>query len=79
MAPNRLRGYLEGMESVAKLRAELEDAIAKVRRQIDVQRSVAAGLGGGLGGDAAAIRALQIELSELEDALANLEPDDPIG
>jgi hypothetical protein len=63
------------MESDAELRRELQDAIAKVRGQIDVQARTTtyiSGLGGGPSGKTQAIDELQAELAQLEDALANL-------
>jgi hypothetical protein len=53
-----------------KLRAELKAACENVRRQIDLlQRSQRSVFGGG--GDRIARRALQDELAQLEEALAN--------
>jgi hypothetical protein len=64
------------MESDAELRRELQDAIAKLRGQIDVQArtpSYGAAFGGsGPSGQTQAIEELQAELAQLEDALKNL-------
>ena len=53
------------------LREELEEAIAKVRHQIEVQRISNHYVGSGRI-TALAVRELQTELAQLEDALANL-------
>ena len=66
------------MESNAQLRRELTEAIATVRRQIDVQRSSVGYLFSGArpSGGALAIEALESELEQLQDALRGLEGDD---
>ncbi len=53
------------------LRAELHEAIAKVRHQIEIQQISDHYVGSGRS-SALAIRDLQTELAQLEDALANL-------
>jgi hypothetical protein len=61
-----------------ELRKQLREACANVRRQIesqDVSRGYAPGLAGRESGSTLAIRALESELAQLEEALANLEPD----
>lgn len=63
------------MESDAELRRELQDAIAKVREQIDVQErtpTFISGLSGGPSGQTQAIDELQAELAQLQDALKTL-------
>jgi hypothetical protein len=76
----RVRLILEGKQSDAELRRELQDAIAKVRGQIDVQArtpSYGATFGGfGPSGKIQAIEELQAELAQLEDALKNLRAKD---
>ena len=54
------------------LREELEEAIVKVRHQIEVQQMSAHYVGSGRI-TALAIRDLRVELAQLEDALANLK------
>ena len=54
------------------LRAELEEAIAKVRHQIDVQR-ISDHYIGSADVVAEELRGLQTELDQLQDALANLK------
>jgi hypothetical protein len=65
------------MESRAKLREELEEAIAKVREQISVQSGSSDPFAGAAvpSGDALAVKALEDELAELEEALADLDSD----
>jgi hypothetical protein len=65
------------METIADLRKELDAAIANVRRQIDVLATSPGGLpnGSGPSGDALANEALEQELAQLEEALANLDSD----
>jgi ribosomal protein L29 len=53
------------------LREELKEAIANVRHQIEVQQVSNHYVGSGQI-SAEAIRELQVELAQLEDALANL-------
>jgi putative lipoic acid-binding regulatory protein len=68
------------MESHQQLRAELEDAIANVQRQIDIDQTTPRGRGSGVGlydGMDVAIMTLRNTLAELEEALANLDSDDP--
>jgi hypothetical protein len=62
------------MESDADLRRELEDAISKVREQIDVQARTPTFIPGfdGVEGKSIALAELQAELTQLEDALKNL-------
>jgi hypothetical protein len=54
------------------LREELEEAIVKVRHQIEVQQMSDHYVGSGRI-TALAIRDLRVELAQLEDALANLK------
>ena len=64
---------MRGMESDAELRRELQAAIANVRRQIDVQSG--ANNYNGIGfpsGRVVALRELEDELAQLEEALAGL-------
>jgi len=63
------------MESRGQLRAELSDAIARVRRQIDIniRTSVVGDFGPRFG--RTATDELEVELARLEDALANLDSD----
>ena len=58
-----------------KLRAELEAACENVRRAIEFQQRSQRSIFGNRA-DRAALRALQDELSQLEEALANLGPPD---
>jgi hypothetical protein len=65
-------------ESTDDIRAQLETAIANVRRQIDEQSRTRAMFGDG---NSTRLRnglvaQLQAELAELEDAMAGLEADD---
>ena len=61
------------MESNAELRRQLQDAIANVRQQIDVQeRTPSYGAAFGPSSKAEAIEELQVELAQLEDALRSL-------
>ena len=62
---------------MASIREELEDVCAKVRRQIEIHQSSWAY--GSVGNDETVgtqVADLEAELSQLKDALANLEPDD---
>ena len=59
-------------ESNARLREELVDAIANVRRQIDVQSTSDHYLGSGRITEEA-LSELQSDLSQLEEALAGLQ------
>jgi hypothetical protein len=54
------------------LRQQLTDAIANVRGQIDLQQRSRWTVIGSTGGDTIALQALQDELAQLEQALANL-------
>jgi hypothetical protein len=58
-----------------QLRAELEAACANVRRQIDLQQRSQRSFFGGPG-DQIARQALEDELDQLEECLANLGPPD---
>ncbi len=61
------------MESNADLRRQLQDAIANVRQQIDVQeRTPSYGAAFGPSSKAEAIEELQVELAQLEEALRSL-------
>ena len=62
------------MESDAELRAELRAAIAKVSRQIEIQAGSVNFLASGPSSGPALVEALKAELSQLEEALAGLEP-----
>ena len=66
------------MESRAELRQELQDAIQQVRRQIGVQAGSIDRLKGTMfpSGDTLALKALEDELAQLEEALANLDAGD---
>jgi hypothetical protein len=58
------------------LRQELEDAIANVRRQIEIQETSSGAIVPGMGpreGETA-LADLRVELAELEGALADLGP-----
>jgi hypothetical protein len=73
---------IKPMESRRQLRAELEDAIAKVRLQIGVDQTSRAYVGNQIGtqsGQDVAIATLQNTLAELQDALADLGPEDDQG
>ncbi len=63
------------MESREQLRAELEEAIARVRRQIDIniRTSIVGDYGPRFG--PTATDELKAELAELEDALGSLDTD----
>jgi len=65
-------------EGVASLRAQLTAAIANVRGQIEVQRSTTGYLNANVAitGKEIAIRELQTELAQLEEALAKIGSDD---
>jgi hypothetical protein len=59
------------------LREQLVEACENVRHQIDVQANTPTYKAGpGISGGTLAIRELQSELAQLEEALANLGPDD---
>jgi hypothetical protein len=63
-------------ESDEDVRRELEDARANVLTQIDVLNRSRYARAGGYGGDNLALAALNKTLAELEEALADLGPDD---
>lgn len=63
-------------ESQDTLRAELQDAIAKVRHQIDVQENADHYIGSGPI-VVRAVHELEAELIQLEEALARLGPHHP--
>lgn len=67
------------MESDGELRAELEAAIAKVSRQIEIEQTSSDFVAGGPSGRPALIEGLRAELSDLKDALARLAPGQPAG
>lgn len=66
------------MESDAELRRQLTEAIARVRHQLEVQRSANgfAYQDVGPSGYASAIDGLERELAELREALSGLRSDD---
>ncbi len=63
------------MESRSQLRAELLNAIADVRRQINRQQTASSGVfnGSGQSGVSVALRELRSELAQLEEVLAGLK------
>ena len=66
----------ESSGSADALRKQLTEACENVRRQINIQSTTASwDAGPGLSGGTLAIRELQNELSQLEEALAHLGPD----
>jgi hypothetical protein len=67
------------MESDAELRRELTEAIAKVRRQLEIMTGPSAGNRSVWGDNTAAIADLRSELAELQQALDNLDEDDEPG
>jgi hypothetical protein len=64
------------MESDADLRRELTEAVAKVRRQLEIITGPSAGNRSVWGDNTAAIADLQSELAQLEQALDDLDKDD---
>lgn len=66
-----------GREQERPLREELTEAIANLRRQVEVQSSSRPAKGGGYDNRNAVLCAeLQTELDQLEQALAELGPED---
>ncbi len=65
------------MESNADLRGELTNAIANVRRQLEIITGPSAGNRSHWGDNTAVIADLRSELAQLEQALDDLERDNP--
>jgi hypothetical protein len=75
MAAGRAGGYKTPMsESEVPLRDQLDEAIARVRRELEILRSPST-IGGGAD-NRSVIHDLEVELSELRAARANVGPHD---